>query len=339
MNDPFVVFGLPRSRTAWLAMFLSHGGWICHHDALLGFSSVADMRALLGAPRTGTVDTMLTLAWPVIRRYFPRARFVVVKRPVAEVRESLARHDWHFPEGLLEARAKELDAIASQPGTVAVSFDDLKGEAACRAVFEHCLQQPMDRDWYDGLRDVDIQVSLAERKALSIERTPGLAQFFKEVFRLSAPVTVQTERWAAAGDEIIAASHEHFAEVGGYDGEEFDPNVDMIRALDQVGMLHMTTARAGNYLAGYLAFVTEPSVKNRRETNAVQSAFYVRPPWRGRTGLAMHRHAVSDLRFRGVDRLTLRAGIRGSGARQAALFRRMGAVEDGTLFNLKIGGA
>ncbi len=28
---PFVVFGLPRSRTAWLSRFLTYGDWVCGH--------------------------------------------------------------------------------------------------------------------------------------------------------------------------------------------------------------------------------------------------------------------------------------------------------------------
>jgi hypothetical protein len=29
---PFMIFALPRSRTAWLSEFLSYQGWTCWHE-------------------------------------------------------------------------------------------------------------------------------------------------------------------------------------------------------------------------------------------------------------------------------------------------------------------
>lgn len=36
----FVVFSMPRSRSAWLARFLSYGDWHCGHDEIRHFRSL-----------------------------------------------------------------------------------------------------------------------------------------------------------------------------------------------------------------------------------------------------------------------------------------------------------
>ena len=47
---PFVVFALPRSRSAWLARFLTWGDWMCGHDELRHCRSLDDVRAWLAMP-------------------------------------------------------------------------------------------------------------------------------------------------------------------------------------------------------------------------------------------------------------------------------------------------
>ena len=42
MTSSFFVFGLPRSRTAWLSVFLSQSGTYCHHEAISGCYTEVD---------------------------------------------------------------------------------------------------------------------------------------------------------------------------------------------------------------------------------------------------------------------------------------------------------
>jgi hypothetical protein len=130
---------------------------------------------------------------------------------------------------------------------------------------------------------------------------------------------------------------EHYREVGSYDHENFAPNVPLIEKMADVGLIQIVTARAGNKLVGYLVFTITPSLKSLDELNAVQAPFYVKPAWRGWTGLALHRESIRLLKEKGVKRLTLRSGVKGVGERQDVLFKRLGAVEDGHMYNLWIG--
>ena len=43
---PFLVTGLPRSRTAWLSVFMSGAGSICYHEPIGGIREVSDIEAI-----------------------------------------------------------------------------------------------------------------------------------------------------------------------------------------------------------------------------------------------------------------------------------------------------
>jgi hypothetical protein len=152
-----------------------------------------------------------------------------------------------------------------------------------------------------------------------------------------SPVTIQEEDWFDFAPDGLPMFWRHYHEVGSYDHEVFAPNVPLLEVLARTGVIQIFTARAGEKLVGYLIFNLTPSLKSLDELNGIQGPFYVVPEWRGMTGLALHREAIRLLQGKGVKRLTLRSGVKGVGARQDALFRRIGAVEDGHMYNLWIG--
>jgi hypothetical protein len=344
MTAPFVVFGLPRSRTKWLSVFLTYGPFVCVHDSLLNLSSADGLRDLLATPHTGLSETAMAFAAPAIRKMFPTAKFVVVRRPVDEVRAGMNAAGLHWPDGMLEQFADHLDAVSAMPGTLTVDYADLATEEGCRAVFTHCLGLDWNREWWAGLCDRNIQIDMPARIAASDQAVARIDGFAADIRALTAPVDLQEENWFDFAPDGIPLIWEHYREVGSYEHETFDLNIPLIEAMSQAGLLQIVTARAraqsnngGGKLVGYLVFTITPSLKSRHELNAVQAPFYVKPLWRGRTGLALHRESIRLLKEKGVQRLTLRSGVRGAGERQNALFRRLGAVEDGQMYNLWIG--
>src|ERR1700691_5659915 len=90
-HAPFIVFSLPRSRSPWIARFLSYGGRPCGHDLATECASLDEFATLLRGPYVGTVETGAVVGWRALRRRLPEARMAVIRRPVPEVYASLAR--------------------------------------------------------------------------------------------------------------------------------------------------------------------------------------------------------------------------------------------------------
>jgi len=91
MANRFFITGLPRSRTAWLAVALSRSNAICHHEPS---AWLKDHEALeeLWAPSVvsiGVSDSALGVAiGPILEAFGPRT--LIVQRPIEDVLTSIA---------------------------------------------------------------------------------------------------------------------------------------------------------------------------------------------------------------------------------------------------------
>lgn len=333
-TSPFIVFGLPRSRTKWLSRFLSYGAWRSHHDLPVSVGSLDHLLAELGQPHVGSTETGLAVAWRSIRERFPEARFAVVRRSVAEVETSARRFGWEFPPGYLHAQNARLDEIAAQPGTLSVDFADLANEGACRAMFEHCLRQPFERAWWKKFEHQNIQIDMhARRRELGL-RLADMSNLFREI---GETVTLQTEAFSNfyRDGQALFAAHEQEAVTAGE--EPIDPNVEMAQALEASGRLLIVTARNATEMVGYLVFVVGPILERRGVLCGFQNIFFVRKDMRGIMGRRLHARARAELKARNVDMLVMRAGVRASGPKQNHLFQRLGARPMGSVYSLNLG--
>ena len=146
---PFIIFGLPRSRTAWLAQFLTYGHWNCGHEQLRHMRSLEDVKAWLAQDCTGSAETAAAPFWRLLQAYRPETRLVLIRRPVGEVIDSLLAIDTQgagtFERKSLAKAMRRLDAKLDQvwarwPGPkLTFAFADLNREAVCREFFEFCL--------------------------------------------------------------------------------------------------------------------------------------------------------------------------------------------------------
>ena len=94
MSRYFFITGLPRSRTAWLSCFFTHGNVACRHEALRHDLSALGLRKTLDetpGEYAGDSDSALPLMAAQIGRMFPEAPVAVVRRSPTECRESLER--------------------------------------------------------------------------------------------------------------------------------------------------------------------------------------------------------------------------------------------------------
>lgn len=159
-EPPFVVFGKSRSRTAWLAAFLTRDGWTCHHDPSAEFDGLAGLGAFLARPQTGAVDTGLALLWRKVLELRPDCRVAVVRRPAEACRASLEAVGISVPLACFRAMDLRLDEIAALPQCLSVDFAALGTWPGAKAIYQHCLRRPLDRAWWRAMKDRNIQVDV-----------------------------------------------------------------------------------------------------------------------------------------------------------------------------------
>jgi len=346
MSAGFIIYALPRSRTWWLSRFLTYADWTCGHDELRHARSMDDIPAWFGQPCTGTVETAAAPWWRLVP---PEMRTVVVRRPVAEVVDSLFGAGLQCDRDRLTKEmvrlGRKLDQIERRvAGVLSVRFDDLASEETCARVFEHCLPYPHDHVWWTTLSPVNLQTNLlalmrymhayqaplAKLAAMAKQRT--LAQMTPPP-REPDGVTIQQEPFEALFQDGRALFAEHSLQVGEAPDSYLSKNIPLMRVLEEIGAMQITTARSNGRMFGYLMAIISPSLESPEVTTGVHTLFFADRAFPG-LGMKLQRASIAALRARGVDEIVLRAGPRGSGPKMGALYRRLGAVDHGQLFIL-----
>ncbi len=168
LTQPFIIYALPRSRTAWMAEFLSYKDWQCGHEQAIFLRSIDDIKRLLSLPRTGVVETAAAPAWRIIHHHVPNAKAVVIRRPIDDVMASMVNVDlrgeaaYDIPRlrRVMEYESRLLDEIVARPGTLNLEFSDLGTLAGCKRLFEFCLPHKFDQGWWEYARQQNIQVDV-----------------------------------------------------------------------------------------------------------------------------------------------------------------------------------
>ena len=87
----FLIFGLPRSRTAWTSALFTTGPVFCHHDGLRYSEDPPDLTTVLESPvdatHIGNCDNGMAIWAEDVLNQFPQARVGVIQR---EPRDALA---------------------------------------------------------------------------------------------------------------------------------------------------------------------------------------------------------------------------------------------------------
>lgn len=178
---PFIIYSLPRSRSKWLSTFLTYDKWFCGHDIVLDFPSLSGIQNFYKKPYNGSCETGMVDGYKAMLSLVPEAKLVVVKRPVIDVTSSLyqALHQ-NIEISQLYRRMELLREVANLPGVLSVDYKDLNSEATCKQIFEHCLEQPFDVTWWQGLKDKNIQINLKKRMELIETIRPELDRLREE---------------------------------------------------------------------------------------------------------------------------------------------------------------
>lgn len=155
----FLVLGYPRSRTTWLANFLTYGGAYCLHGIwpIVGrrIERLLEVLDQLPYQAVGVADPMLYLDLLRGREELPAGlRVVIVRRPRLQAAEALAN--------AAEERAEQVFPTGDgweYPGTLEVLYEELDDFSVLEAIWDYCTggSLPFDRRRASMLRDWNVQ--------------------------------------------------------------------------------------------------------------------------------------------------------------------------------------
>lgn len=352
MTRPFIVLALPRSRTKWLAQYLSYEEWQCGHDELQFCRSLEDVQTWFNQPDIGSCETAAAPFWRLLLRYQPDIRIVTVRRNVMDVLYSVIRAvpdcDQATVLRVLRATDRKLDQIEARiPGVLSVRYAELATEATCARVFEHCLPYAHDAAWWKLCAAQRISGNLAAQCRYATAYLPQLQKLARTAkHRMLADMKPRADppkefvfadepfdRWYRDAVPLFRA---HMASTG-QDIEDWTrKNIPLGRRLDDAGAMQIITARSRNgFMQGYLMATISPTLDDPRALMANHLPVFASPDCPG-LGMKLQRASIEALRAKGVTEVFGRAGIRGSGPRLGAAYRRLGFEDAGQLYRLAL---
>lgn len=140
MASRFFITGLPRSRTAWMAAWMSSCGIHCHHEALSRSATKEDYLAAMslnGYPAVGNSDCAIALAPELID-----GRLVIIERDPGDVIASLVRiYGDENKEKIAIAVGDLSDAIDHLDG-LRIAFHELDDRLS--DIWEYCIGYGFD---------------------------------------------------------------------------------------------------------------------------------------------------------------------------------------------------
>ncbi len=126
------VTGMPRSRTAWFANYLTYSDSFFYHDPFVS-TGINEMIGILAFnemwKHRGISDASLLTHWRRFTKVFPMARWVVIQRPFDEVLESCEQFIEIDRDKLLES-AEELGNLISEVKPMIVDFRTITPDKA-----------------------------------------------------------------------------------------------------------------------------------------------------------------------------------------------------------------
>lgn len=166
----FIIYALPRSRTAWCSKFLTYKDHICSHEIAQTMRTPNDYKTYFSQPNYGSAETGASQGWWLIEHSCPGIKTVVIHRPVDEVVQSMmevdvrgtASYDRNLLQKHMSYGKRLLDQISKRHDVLSISFHDLKKMETCESLFEHCLPYKFDIKWWANLKNKNIQINVKD---------------------------------------------------------------------------------------------------------------------------------------------------------------------------------
>jgi hypothetical protein len=163
----FFILGLPRSRTAWLANFMTYEGTFCYHEGINGCHSVEEYKAKLGYNKGDSSTGAMLLD---LDKHFPDAKKVIIESDInraIEYSEELTgnpNEDWMMHT---QARLYQLKGLR-------VEFDYIND--SLKAIWEYLTDTEYDENRANMLLKLNIQVQ--DPYSHDLEAAKGISNEF-----------------------------------------------------------------------------------------------------------------------------------------------------------------
>jgi hypothetical protein len=157
MKNYFFIFGLPRSRSSWLANLFTYNNTFCYHEALKFCRSINEFKVLLDEheeQNIGNSDCSMINYIDEISKCFPVAKYVLIEREPAEVVESLLdfqlMDDYEKTEMWIEKLNNQMKQIKSEHKFLCLNYKDLNELGTCKELWKYLLPEIAfnEKRWY-----------------------------------------------------------------------------------------------------------------------------------------------------------------------------------------------
>lgn len=155
----FFITGLPRSRTAWLANFLTYDGNFCYHELCKSTSDPMEMKIMLHDPEyknMGNSDCVFPYYYKKLLPLLSDYKIVIIERDPEEVIRDM--YDLNIineeSESSIKQAYKLLDGIKSDPNHITVPYEKLNDMNTMKAIWDFLFGTKMDEMRW---QEMDIQ--------------------------------------------------------------------------------------------------------------------------------------------------------------------------------------
>jgi hypothetical protein len=187
---PFFITGLPRSRTAWLSVYMTTGRAVCYHDACAKIERIEDVEAVFASDfyhYVGIADSALGFYLPwILQNIGPRT--LIVERDPDEVSNSLAALG--MPKTKLPNRLlASLKEFRGHPLVMWVPYRLLDEKRVMEKAFLHLLPgEAFDERRHDEMAKLNIQTDMRKAVASYLANRPQMDRLMQQAIGVSDAV-------------------------------------------------------------------------------------------------------------------------------------------------------
>ena len=155
----YLITGLPRSRTAWLANYLTVGSSFCYHEGLKHCFHIGDLRIMKKAPYTGNSDSSAVFFIDEIKLMFPDMKIVIINRDYKDVLKSVKKdYDSPYTNYLVAATKTSKDYVQKHYQHLLIEFADINERLD--EIASYCIpSEKILKERKNMLLDLKVEVS------------------------------------------------------------------------------------------------------------------------------------------------------------------------------------